>query len=58
MHSFVVTIEIEVKEGSNMLSSDPRYYGEDVADTIKHLLHDLDDTVVNNIVVEKESLHA
>jgi len=41
-----------------MLSSDPRYYGEDVADTIKHLLHDLDDTVVNNIVVEKESLHA
>lgn len=51
---YQVTIELEIKEGSNVLSSDPRFYEEDVADAVKHLLYDMDDAVVHSIVVTKE----
>ena len=50
---FSIAVEIEVDEGSNVLSTCTKNYEQDVADAIENLLHDLDDVCVSDIVVTK-----
>ncbi len=50
---FSISIEIEVDEGSNILSTFQKNHEQDVADAVSNLLHDLDDAEVSDIVVTK-----
>ena len=50
---FSIAVEIEVDEGSNVLSTYTKNHEQDVADAVANLLHDLDDTEISDIVVIK-----
>lgn len=50
---FSIAVEIEVDEGSNVLSTYAKNHEQDVADAVANLLHDLDDAEISDIVVTK-----
>ena len=50
---FNIAVEIDVDEGSNVLSTYAKSHEQDVADAVANLLHDLDDAEVSDIVVTK-----
>ena len=52
---FTLSIEIELDESSNVLSTYTANHEQDVADAVRNLLHDLDDVEVLDVAVSKAS---